>query len=88
MGLTCENADLPSLAVADCSWSRLKILRTICGLGVSAVATSVLAADTTQGVLGPPSRTRFDPLQVTWGLYSPSASFCYPGGKGPLPTQP
>ena len=25
-----------------------------------------------------------DPLQVTWGFYSPSASFCYPGGEGPL----
>jgi hypothetical protein len=29
-----------------------------------------------------------DPLQVTWGFYSPSASFCYPGGEGPLATQP
>lgn len=25
-----------------------------------------------------------DPLQVTWGFYSPQASFCYPGGEGPL----
>jgi len=25
-----------------------------------------------------------DPLQVTWGFYSPNASFCYPGGEGPL----
>lgn len=25
-----------------------------------------------------------DPLQVTWGFYSPKASFCYPGGEGPL----
>ena len=25
-----------------------------------------------------------DPLQVTWGFYSPAASFCYPGGEGPL----
>jgi hypothetical protein len=25
-----------------------------------------------------------DPLQVTWGFYSPSSSFCYPGGEGPL----
>jgi hypothetical protein len=29
-----------------------------------------------------------DPLQVTWGFYSPAASFCYPGGEGPLATQP
>jgi hypothetical protein len=29
-----------------------------------------------------------DPLQVTWGFYSPKASFCYPGGEGPLATQP
>ncbi len=29
-----------------------------------------------------------DPLQVTWGFYSPSASFCYPGGEGPLKSQP
>lgn len=25
-----------------------------------------------------------DPLQVTWGFYSPSASFAYPGGEGPI----
>ena len=25
-----------------------------------------------------------DPLQVTSGFYSPSISFCYPGGEGPL----
>jgi hypothetical protein len=25
-----------------------------------------------------------DPLQVTWGFYSPNASFCYPGGEHPL----
>jgi hypothetical protein len=25
-----------------------------------------------------------DPLQVTFGFYSPSISFCYPGGEGPL----
>lgn len=25
-----------------------------------------------------------DPLQVTWGFYSPNSSFCYPGGEGPL----
>lgn len=25
-----------------------------------------------------------DPLQVTWGFYSPAASFCYPGGEGPI----
>ena len=29
-----------------------------------------------------------DPLQVTWGFYSPSASFCYPGGEGPLSDMP
>jgi hypothetical protein len=29
-----------------------------------------------------------EPLDVTWGFYSPSASFCYPGGEGPLATQP
>lgn len=29
-----------------------------------------------------------DPLQVTWGFYSPNASFCYPGGEGPLDTMP
>ncbi len=29
-----------------------------------------------------------DPLEVTWGFYSPKASFCYPGGEGPLATQP
>jgi hypothetical protein len=22
-----------------------------------------------------------DPLQVTWGFYSPNAAFCYPGGE-------
>jgi hypothetical protein len=27
-----------------------------------------------------------DPLQVTWGFYSPNSSFCYPGGEGPLET--
>jgi hypothetical protein len=25
-----------------------------------------------------------EPLQVTFGFYSPSISFCYPGGEGPL----
>ena len=25
-----------------------------------------------------------DPLQVTWGFYSPNASFCYPGGEEPV----
>ena len=25
-----------------------------------------------------------DPLTVTFGFYSPSISFCYPGGEGPL----
>jgi hypothetical protein len=25
-----------------------------------------------------------DPLQVTWGFYSPSSSFCYPGGESTL----
>jgi hypothetical protein len=25
-----------------------------------------------------------DPLAVTFGFYSPSVSFCYPGGEGPL----
>ena len=25
-----------------------------------------------------------DPLEVTWGFYSPNASFCYPGGEEPL----
>jgi hypothetical protein len=25
-----------------------------------------------------------DPLRVTFGFYSPSISFCYPGGEGPL----
>lgn len=25
-----------------------------------------------------------DPLQVTFGFYSPSITFCYPGGEGPL----
>jgi hypothetical protein len=25
-----------------------------------------------------------DPLEVTWGFYSPSSSFCYPGGEGPV----
>jgi hypothetical protein len=29
-----------------------------------------------------------DPLEVTWGFYSPKASFCYPGGEGPLATMP
>ncbi len=24
-----------------------------------------------------------DPLEVTWGFYSPDAAFCYPGGEGP-----
>jgi hypothetical protein len=25
-----------------------------------------------------------DPLQVTWGFYSPNAAFCYPGGEEPV----
>jgi hypothetical protein len=25
-----------------------------------------------------------DPLEVTWGFYSPSSSFCYPGGVEPV----
>ncbi len=25
-----------------------------------------------------------DPLTVTFGFYTPSISFCYPGGEGPL----
>src|SRR5262245_8296791 len=25
-----------------------------------------------------------DPLQVTWGFYSPNSSFCYPGGVEPV----
>ena len=25
-----------------------------------------------------------EPLQVTFGFFSPSISFCYPGGEGPL----
>jgi hypothetical protein len=25
-----------------------------------------------------------DPLEVTWGFYSPSSSFCYPGGVAPV----
>lgn len=25
-----------------------------------------------------------EPLQITFGFYSPSVSFCYPGGEGPL----
>jgi len=29
-----------------------------------------------------------DPLEVTWGFYSPQASFCYPGGEGPLDRMP
>ncbi len=29
-----------------------------------------------------------DPLEVTWGFYSPKASFCYPGGEGPLSEMP
>lgn len=24
------------------------------------------------------------PLEVTWGFYSPNASFCYPGGENPI----
>ena len=28
-----------------------------------------------------------EPLQVTFGFYSPSISFCYPGGEGPLGSQ-
>jgi hypothetical protein len=27
-----------------------------------------------------------EPLQVTFGFYSPAISFCYPGGEGPLGT--
>ncbi|MGH9022237.1 MAG: hypothetical protein ACRDV9_03925 [Acidimicrobiia bacterium] len=27
-----------------------------------------------------------DPLQITFGFYSPAISFCYPGGEGPLGT--
>ncbi len=29
-----------------------------------------------------------DPLEVTWGFYSPNASFCYPGGEGKLGEMP
>jgi hypothetical protein len=29
-----------------------------------------------------------EPLQVTWGFYSPRSSFCYPGGEGPLDQTP
>ncbi len=29
-----------------------------------------------------------DPLTVTWGFYSPNASFCYPGGEGPVDQMP
>ena len=29
-----------------------------------------------------------DPLTVTFGFYSPSISFCYPGGEGPLGSEP
>src|SRR5262249_28711185 len=29
-----------------------------------------------------------EPLNVTFGFYSPSISFCYPGGEGPLGTEP
>lgn len=29
-----------------------------------------------------------DPLEVTWGFYSPNASFCYPGGEGPVDAMP
>jgi hypothetical protein len=25
-----------------------------------------------------------EPLEVTFGFYSPAISFCYPGGEGPL----
>jgi hypothetical protein len=25
-----------------------------------------------------------DPLQILWGFYSPTASFCYPGGETTL----
>jgi hypothetical protein len=25
-----------------------------------------------------------EPLEVTWGFYSPNASFCYPGGEEPI----
>ena len=25
-----------------------------------------------------------DPLEVTWGFYSPNSSFCYPGGVEPI----
>jgi len=25
-----------------------------------------------------------DPLDIKFGFYSPSSSFCYPGGQGPL----
>ncbi len=29
-----------------------------------------------------------EPLEVTWGFYSPNSSFCYPGGEGPLDQMP
>lgn len=29
-----------------------------------------------------------EPLEVTWGFYSPSAAFCYPGGEGALDVVP
>jgi hypothetical protein len=37
------------------------------------------------GAPEPPQALRpADPLRVTFGFYSPSISFCYPGGEGPL----
>jgi hypothetical protein len=38
-----------------------------------------LAGDDTLRALRPA-----EPLEVTFGFYSPSISFCYPGGEGPL----
>ena len=29
-----------------------------------------------------------EPLEVTWGFYSPNSSFCYPGGEGPIDQMP
>lgn len=56
VALTCKNADFSLLAVAYCPWSRPDLLRTICGLAVSAAAIIVRAKHHPGAMLSPPSR--------------------------------
>jgi hypothetical protein len=51
-------------------------------------AAETLEVESVEFLSGGPESLRAlrpaDPLQVTFGFYTPSISFCYPGGEGPL----